>query len=159
MKLGLEVIEQGGEVFFRSPSGLLFDVLDADPFEGGSLVIQRGEAELERTEAIEEYGTHAACVCFIGLNCLGGFGVGNAIGADDLKPGDLVQIESDKLPKDFNFERDLVERYRLSESVRHLSIGESMSMSEFMGRISQGLQAQASLTPPPILRFRSHPSQ
>lgn len=101
----------------------LFECLFADVFEGGQLVITRDGKELDRTEQIRVYGTHAACVCFCGLKNVFGDGKSTlfysggcptaGLIANDLQVGDRITLNAPRTDID-DLEEAFTSEFRLS---------------------------------------------
>lgn len=119
MHIEIRVVDVDGELLFEDkPSGLRFDVLAAfDGFEGGKLVIRRDGKVVAETRRIAEYGTHAACTCFIGLDGIFGESsslgyASSTIGASACRPGDELILDVPPEGREINFAEALRDDYR-----------------------------------------------
>ena len=66
-RIRISVVKCEGEQLFES-GAVMFDLLHAHyKFEKGQLSIIRNGEVIDRTEEIDEFGTHGACTCFLGL--------------------------------------------------------------------------------------------
>ncbi|MFC1608630.1 hypothetical protein ACFL16_03075 [Patescibacteria group bacterium] len=84
--------------------GLFFNRLDAhDILENGSLAIKKTRGNIKETATIGWYGTHGACVCFIGFR---DHYATSAISPEQFEAGDTITI-SFSCKKDFDFKKFL----------------------------------------------------
>lgn len=131
IEIAVEMLE--GELLFRL-GDLYFDSLNADPFEQGTLEVHRQGTFFDRTRSIDWYGTHGACVCFIGLLKIGPghspYSASNALTPAMFQAGDVLRVEAPALAgTDFvAYLRDLYRSYRSMMDVfqeqREMTIGE-----------------------------------
>jgi len=156
-KIELGVVDIEGELLFKtkpSQKEVIFDRLDAGPFDGGELTILRDNQELTKTKAIAMTGTHAACVCFCGLDRpFGDFGAVDSILSEDFKAGDSLLLEIPTLPDDFDLGEELFKQYVINEAMRKMPIGEDMPLGDFFDKLGNNM-AEVDLTPLSIIRLR-----
>lgn len=94
--------------------GLFFDKLVAYYlFDGGKLTVFRNDVLIDETSDIYEFGTHGACMCFIGMkNCY----ATNSISPDQFQIGDALRISFD-CNRDFDFKEFLKKEF-----IKHVAI-------------------------------------
>lgn len=121
-EIAIRVVKYNGEVFFNI-GNVFFDLLSAEDqhFIDGQLTIMRKGKIFDQTTMITEVGTHAACLCFCGLERLfrgtyWGHAV-NALSADQLKVGDRL-ILTISAPQEYDYEANLIEVYQYQKALR-----------------------------------------
>ena len=92
-RISIAVVRHEGELLFEV-DGVWFDLLEAfQEFEGGSLTVMRNGRVFDHTSNIVEYGTHAACTCFIGLDKSVRALAASALNPGDFQEGDALVLE------------------------------------------------------------------
>ena len=159
----IEVVEHEGEPLF-SADGVLFDSLDCEQYYcDGVLSIYRGGALFDKTSWIQEYGTHGACPCFMGLanlfpaNAYHGDAV-SGIDAEDCLVGDVLVLEfSVPLDVDYSFG----EQVRLGGSMRAAITSafedqQELSIDELGRRLGEGVERTIDeFLATPVVRFNA----
>lgn len=162
MKIVFTVVKEGKELLFRAPPGLLFDRLQAyGIFVGGGLSIVRRSKPFDATDAttaIEEYGTHAACICFCGFKHLypNTWGVTSCIDAEELKKGDRVTVRFPPgTPRKLNLEEALWQDLRGQRALLKVTppVGKTITLGQLMKQYHQQLTRETEKRPH-TLRFK-----
>ncbi|QQG45201.1 MAG: hypothetical protein HYW89_04355 [Candidatus Sungiibacteriota bacterium] len=84
------VRNKDGKLFFYG-DGIYFNFLSAFPFWGGELCLLRDGKIIDRAR-IDEHGTHAPTVCFLGLKSVGTYATTDLF-VVQFQEGDLLKIE------------------------------------------------------------------
>lgn len=159
-RIRINVVNHESEQLFES-SGVMFDLLNAhDEFEKGQLSIIRGGDVLDRTEAIHEVGTHAACTCFCGLKKF--FGENNsrswavsALAPEDFQAGDILFLDVLAFPN-FDFVGFLRQHVCfLSATLQAFNEKSEINLGELRERVAKEVATTAEgFASATVVRFR-----